>query len=484
MSLRPTPRGEVAAATAAVARAAFARGNRCLERRDALGPIFEDGQFKGLFAVCGRPAECPWRLALATLLPFAEDLSDRRAADAVRGRIVVRTGSRLSGPIRASTPRCGASSSARLGAGGAEALLFEPPRRSRRRSRWAFHAAMAASSSCSEQRAPAAAGGTGPMGPRRRRWSSQRARSLLRADLRFGGGERHRLEAAPGPPPADRLGLEEPDHGLGRRVVERAPRPAPPDLRPPRARRRPRRGAPRTGGRGAGRPPSERATRAPRPSGAGAGGGPARARPARSPRWHSGAPARPATRRAQASVTKAVRTKPGRAAARSLPPAEAGARAPTRRRSGAGAGNGRLARSGGPGAAGSRTVVLTAPPARPAPRSPIARIRLLDPVGLAGRVDERDHRCDGRSSAAIARCAEAFLRISLAPDQVRGDSAAARGSHARARGCARAPRSQARAGRRRPARPGPQGAGAAASRLAVAAQLAGHLSRTAAGRDA
>ena len=125
MSLRPTPRGEVAAATAAVARAAFARANRCLERRDALGPIFEDGQFKGLFAVCGRPAECPWRLALATLLPFAEDLSDRRAAEAVRGRIVVRTGSRLSGPIRASTPRCRASSSARLGAGGAEALLFD-----------------------------------------------------------------------------------------------------------------------------------------------------------------------------------------------------------------------------------------------------------------------------------------------------------------------------------------------------------------------
>ena len=107
------------------------------------------------------------------------------------------------------------------------------PRRSRRRSRWAFHAAMAVVSGGRWWRAPAAAGGTGPMGPRRRRWSSPCARSLLRADLRFGGGERHRLEAAPGPAPADRLGLEEPDHGLGRRGVERAPRPAPPDLRPP-----------------------------------------------------------------------------------------------------------------------------------------------------------------------------------------------------------------------------------------------------------
>ena len=87
MSLRPMPGGEVPAATAAVARAAFPRGNCCLDLRDALGPIFDDEPFVGLFAICGRPAECPWRLALVTLLQFAEDLSDRRAADAVRGRI-------------------------------------------------------------------------------------------------------------------------------------------------------------------------------------------------------------------------------------------------------------------------------------------------------------------------------------------------------------------------------------------------------------
>ena len=35
----------------------------------------------------GRPAETPWRLALVTVLQFAEGLSDRQAADAVRGRI-------------------------------------------------------------------------------------------------------------------------------------------------------------------------------------------------------------------------------------------------------------------------------------------------------------------------------------------------------------------------------------------------------------
>ena len=70
MSLRPTPGGEVPAATAALARAAFPKGNHCLVLRDALGPIFEDERFEGLFAACGRPAECPWRLALVTLLQF------------------------------------------------------------------------------------------------------------------------------------------------------------------------------------------------------------------------------------------------------------------------------------------------------------------------------------------------------------------------------------------------------------------------------
>ena len=35
----------------------------------------------------GQPAEAPWRLALITVLQFAEGLSDRAAADAVRSRI-------------------------------------------------------------------------------------------------------------------------------------------------------------------------------------------------------------------------------------------------------------------------------------------------------------------------------------------------------------------------------------------------------------
>ena len=87
MSLRPTPCDQVPASTAAVACAAFPQGNPYLRLRDALGTVFTDAQFAPLFARRGRPAECPWRLALVTLLQYAENLSDRRAADAVRGRI-------------------------------------------------------------------------------------------------------------------------------------------------------------------------------------------------------------------------------------------------------------------------------------------------------------------------------------------------------------------------------------------------------------
>src|SRR4051812_4496918 len=87
MSLHPKPCPEVPASTAAVARAAFPRGNPYLRLRDALGTVFSDAQFAPLFSSRGQPAEVPWRLALVTVLQFAENLSDRRAAEAVRGRV-------------------------------------------------------------------------------------------------------------------------------------------------------------------------------------------------------------------------------------------------------------------------------------------------------------------------------------------------------------------------------------------------------------
>src|SRR4051812_44367883 len=73
--------------TARVARAAFPKGNPYLRLRDELGPVFRDGDFADLYPRRGQPALPPWRLALVTVMQFAEDLSDRRAADAVRGRI-------------------------------------------------------------------------------------------------------------------------------------------------------------------------------------------------------------------------------------------------------------------------------------------------------------------------------------------------------------------------------------------------------------
>lgn len=73
--------------TADVAHAAFPKGNLYMCLYDTLGVIFEDAQFAALFSHTGQPAASPVRVALATILQFAEGLSDRQAADAVRGRL-------------------------------------------------------------------------------------------------------------------------------------------------------------------------------------------------------------------------------------------------------------------------------------------------------------------------------------------------------------------------------------------------------------
>ena len=87
MSLRPQPLPPVPEDTARIARAAFQRGNPYLLLRDRLGPVFADADFADLYPRRGQPAYAPWRLALVTLMQFREGLSDRQAADAVRGRI-------------------------------------------------------------------------------------------------------------------------------------------------------------------------------------------------------------------------------------------------------------------------------------------------------------------------------------------------------------------------------------------------------------
>lgn len=87
MSMRLQPIGPVPEDTTRVARAAFPKGSTYIEMRDALGSIYEDKDFEDLFDARGRPAIPPWRLALVTVMQFAEGLSDRQAAQAVRARI-------------------------------------------------------------------------------------------------------------------------------------------------------------------------------------------------------------------------------------------------------------------------------------------------------------------------------------------------------------------------------------------------------------
>jgi transposase len=55
--------------------------------RDELGEVFTDEAFAAAFGVRGRPGWSPGRLALVTALQFAENLTDRQAAEAVRDKI-------------------------------------------------------------------------------------------------------------------------------------------------------------------------------------------------------------------------------------------------------------------------------------------------------------------------------------------------------------------------------------------------------------
>lgn len=87
VSLKPQPIGPVPEQTACVARAAFPKGNAFMRMRDELGVLWEDEDFTDLFPRRGQRALAPWRLALVTVMQFAENLPDRRAADAVRSRI-------------------------------------------------------------------------------------------------------------------------------------------------------------------------------------------------------------------------------------------------------------------------------------------------------------------------------------------------------------------------------------------------------------
>ncbi len=88
MSLHAQIDWTIPAATVEIARAAFPKGNVYMKMRDQLGHLYEDDEFESLFRQdCGQSAYSPGQLALVSVMQFAEGLTDRQTADAVRGRI-------------------------------------------------------------------------------------------------------------------------------------------------------------------------------------------------------------------------------------------------------------------------------------------------------------------------------------------------------------------------------------------------------------
>ena len=87
MSLHPQELGEIPPMTVEVAKLSFPAGNIYMRMRDQLGVFYSDSDFRSLFSSKGKPAFSPWRLALITVMQYVEGLTDRQAADAVRGRI-------------------------------------------------------------------------------------------------------------------------------------------------------------------------------------------------------------------------------------------------------------------------------------------------------------------------------------------------------------------------------------------------------------
>lgn len=78
---------EVPEGTAREVRSAMGNNNVYVRLRDELGPLYQDSEFAHLFVWRGRPAESPGLLAMVTIMQFAEGLTDRQAAEAVRSRM-------------------------------------------------------------------------------------------------------------------------------------------------------------------------------------------------------------------------------------------------------------------------------------------------------------------------------------------------------------------------------------------------------------
>lgn len=85
MVFHPQSLPSVPAATAAIVRAAFPKGNLYVDLREEFGLLYDDPLFADLYSAQGPPVVvAPWRLMLVTLMQYIEGLTDRQAADAVR----------------------------------------------------------------------------------------------------------------------------------------------------------------------------------------------------------------------------------------------------------------------------------------------------------------------------------------------------------------------------------------------------------------
>ncbi len=88
MTLHPRDMSHIPETTAQVARNSFPKGNIYMKMRDEIGVLYKDEDFVKLYrADCGQSGISAGQLALVTVMQFIEGLTDRQAADAVRGHI-------------------------------------------------------------------------------------------------------------------------------------------------------------------------------------------------------------------------------------------------------------------------------------------------------------------------------------------------------------------------------------------------------------
>lgn len=88
MCVRPRPGSVIPELTARVARASKPpRGTTAMAIRDHLGGLWSDEDFAQWYPRDGQPGLSPAQLATVSVLQFLLELSDRQAAETVRGRI-------------------------------------------------------------------------------------------------------------------------------------------------------------------------------------------------------------------------------------------------------------------------------------------------------------------------------------------------------------------------------------------------------------